>query len=267
MRKFLYSLIFIVTPTLAFAHGMSDADKVRMLHAGGQDFIWFGAIHMLTGYDHLLFLFGVIFFLTRFTDILKFVTAFTIGHSITLIFATFLKIHANYYLIDAVIALTVMYKGFDNIDGFRKYLKIEPPNLVMAVFLFGLIHGFGLSTRLQKIALGDGTQLLNKIIGFNIGVELGQIAALIVFVGVLTLWRKTDSFKKFSFAANSLLIFVGFLLLLMQLHLYSHTKYAEEFPISKDNHYHLHAEMDEQIEPQEIKGYEKQAPLLKRNQL
>ena len=265
MKKYLYSLIFILTPAIAFAHGMSDADKQRMLQAGGQEFIWLGAKHMLTGYDHLLFLFGVVFFLTKFTDIVKFVTAFTLGHSITLLLATFMKIQANYFLVDAVIALTVIYKGFDNIDGFKKYLKIEPPNLLMAVFLFGLIHGFGLSTRLQKIALGDGTKLLNKIIGFNIGVEVGQITALIVFVSVLTLWRKTPSFKKFSTISNLGLIFVGILLFQMQLHGFIHTRYAEEFPISKDAHHHLHAEMDEQITLQEIKGYEKQAPLLKKN--
>jgi hypothetical protein len=247
MKKFFCFLVLLLTPLLAFAHGMLEADKVKMLQAGGQDFIWFGATHMLTGYDHLLFLFGVIFFLTKFSDIVKFVTAFTIGHSITLILATFLKIQANYYLIDAVIALTVMYKGFDNIDGFRKYFKVEPPNVLKAVFLFGLIHGFGLSTRLQKIALGDGTKLLNKIIGFNIGVELGQIAALIVFVLLLAIWRKKESFKKFSFAANSLLIFVGFLLLLMQLHLYTHTQYPDEFGFNKDSHIHHHEDLDEQI--------------------
>ena len=253
MKKNLFLLFFILTPVLAFAHGISEADKQRMLQYGGQEFVWFGAKHMLTGYDHLLFLFGVVFFLTKFTDILKFVTAFTLGHSITLILTTFLKIQTNYYLIDAVIALTVMYKGFDNIDGFRKYLKVEPPNALKAVFLFGLIHGFGLSTRLQKIALGDGGKLLKKIIGFNIGVELGQIAALIIFVALLTIWRKTPSFKKFSFAANSLLIFIGGLLLLMQLHLYVHNRYPEKFGFNKDAHHHHHAEMDEEIESPKVK--------------
>jgi hypothetical protein len=112
---------------------------------------------MITGYDHLLFLFGVMFFLTRFSAIIKFVTAFTAGHTITLIAATFVGIQANYFLVDAVIACTVIYKGFDNLDGFRKYLNVNSPNLLTAVFVFGLIHGFGLSTRLQQLPiLGDG---------------------------------------------------------------------------------------------------------------
>ena len=264
MKKYLYSLVFILTPTLAFAHGMSVSDQERILQAGFSEFCWLGAKHMITGYDHLLFLFGVIFFLTKFRDIVKFVTAFTIGHSITLIFATFLGIKANYFLIDAVIALTVMYKGFDNIDGFKKYLNINSPNLVKAVFAFGLIHGFGLSTRLQQLPLGEKSgQLLWKIVSFNIGVEIGQIAALVIMLLLLSAWRKTESFKKFSMASNVGLIIVGALLLLMQLHGYIHTKSAEEFPISKDNHYHLHQAMDEEIEaPLGLRKYEKRTPIL-----
>jgi low affinity Fe/Cu permease len=249
MKKYLYSLIFILIPTVVFAHGMSVADQQRILQAGFPEFCWLGAKHMITGYDHLLFLFGVIFFLTKFKDIVKFVTAFTIGHSITLIFATFLGIKANYFLVDAIIALTVMYKGFDNIDGFKKYLNIKSPSLLKAVFIFGLIHGFGLSTRLQQLPLGEkGGRFLWKIVSFNIGVELGQIAALVIMLFLLSAWRKTESFKKFSVASNVGLIIVGALLLLLQLHGYIHTKAAEEFPLNKDYHYHLHQAMDEKIE-------------------
>jgi len=139
---------------------------------------------MITGYDHILFLIGVIFFLTRFSDIVKFVTAFTIGHSITLIFATLFKITANYYLIDAIIAFSVIYKGFENLDGFKKWFSINPLNLVLMVFIFGLIHGFGLSTRLQQINLGDNN-LIYSILSFNVGVELGQIAALAIVYPLL----------------------------------------------------------------------------------
>ena len=136
---------------LVFSHGISDSDKVQIAHGSLMDYLYLGAKHMITGYDHILFLIGVIFFLTRFSDIVKFVTAFTIGHSITLIFATFFQITANYYLIDAVIAFSVIYKGFENLDGFKKWFSINPLNLVLMVFIFGLIHGFGLSTRLQGI--------------------------------------------------------------------------------------------------------------------
>jgi hypothetical protein len=257
MRKYFYSLLFFLIPAVAFAHGMSVADQKRILQSGFPEFCWLGAKHMLTGYDHLLFLFGVIFFLTKFKDIVKFVTAFTLGHSITLIFATFLGIKANYFLIDAVIALTVMYKGFDNMDGFKKHLNINPPNLLKAVFAFGLIHGFGLSTRLQHLPLGEkSARLLWKIVSFNIGVELGQVIALVFMLLLLSAWRKTDSFRKFSTVSNIGLMFVGFLLFMMQLHGFIHTKYAEDFPISKDAHYHLHQAMDEEITPSELKKYE-----------
>ncbi len=222
MRTFYVLLLSFVVYGTLFAHGMSEADKAKAMNASNWDFIQLGAGHMLTGYDHLLFLFGVIFFLTTFKDVVKLVTAFTIGHSITLLFATLLEIQANYYLIDAVIALTVMYKAFDNLDGFKKYLDVKSPNLMLMIFIFGLIHGFGLSTRLQMLHLNEKELVLN-ILSFNLGVELGQIAALTVMLLVLAGWRKAASFQKFSNATNVLLMIVGALLLLMQLHAYSHT--------------------------------------------
>ncbi|MGH1470315.1 MAG: HupE/UreJ family protein [Cellvibrionaceae bacterium] len=226
-----------------FGHGMSEEDQIRMLNAGYFEYVRLGATHMLTGYDHLLFLFGVIFFLTRFLDILKFITAFTIGHCITLIFATIYSIQANYYLVDAVIALTVCYKAFDNLDGFKKYLNTNAPNLIWMVFAFGLIHGFGLSTRLQQLPLGEDGIVL-RILAFNVGVEVGQVLALTVMLFLLMGWRKTQSFGRFSNAANVSLMIVGGLLLLMQLHGYQHTVHNEEFPINQDDHYHVHQDMN-----------------------
>jgi hypothetical protein len=234
----------VLMPLVALAHGISEADKKRMLEGGYLQYVGLGAKHMVTGYDHLLFLFGVVFFLTSFKDIVKFITAFTLGHSITLIFATFFKITANYYLVDAFIALTVCYKGFDNIDGFKRYLEVNAPKLLPAVFLFGLVHGFGLSTRLQQLPLGDdAASMFWRIVSFNVGVELGQIVALTVMLFVLAAWRKTESFRKFSFAANSALIFAGVLLLLMQLHGYSHDRFPDDFGFSDDNHQHAHEAM------------------------
>jgi hypothetical protein len=224
------------------AHGMSDADKQRAIEAGLPDYIFLGAGHMLTGYDHLLFLFGVIFFLSRFVDIVKFITAFTVGHSITLVFATLYSVQANYFLIDAVIALTVCYKSFENLDGFKRYLGVGSPNLMWMVFGFGLIHGFGLSTRLQELPLGDGN-IVMKILAFNVGVELGQIAALTAMLVLLAGWRKTASFKRFSVLANTLLIIVGGLLFLHQLHGYQHNVLADDFPINTDDHSHIHEDM------------------------
>ena len=165
--------------TNIFAHELTKSDQAEMVDGGLLDYMYLGAKHMVTGYDHILFLIGVIFFLTKLSDIIKFVTAFTIGHSITLIFATFYKVTANYFLIDAVIALSVIYKGFENLDGFKKVFNRNAPNLIMMVLFFGLIHGFGLSTRLQQLPLKDESLLLS-IISFNVGVEFGQVLALLV---------------------------------------------------------------------------------------
>jgi uncharacterized membrane protein YfhO len=148
------AVLSLIPVLLAHAHGVPETYRAAMIAGGNARYFLLGAKHMVTGYDHLLFLFGVMFFLTRLSEVVKLVTAFTLGHSITLLGATLLGLRTNYYLVDAVIALTVCYKGFDNIDGFRRYLGIKPPRISWAVFVFGLIHGFGLSTRLQQLPLG-----------------------------------------------------------------------------------------------------------------
>ena len=232
-------------PLLALAHGISAADQERMLNGGYAQYVLLGATHMLTGYDHLLFLFGVVFFLTGFRDVAKFVTAFTIGHCITLIAATYLEITWNFYLVDAIIALSVIYKGFDNNGGFQKHFGVKSPNLLAAVFIFGLLHGFGLSTRLQQMPLGDDKlAMLGRILSFNMGVEVGQIMALCVMVGLLAIWRKRPSFVRFAHAANTLLMMAGGLLLLMQLHSYLHDSDPNSFRFPVDEHKHIHQDMD-----------------------
>lgn len=243
--KFLFSIFALCLPFMnAFAHGISEADKHAMLTGGYFKYIWLGATHMLTGYDHLLFIFGVIFFLKSFKDIVRFISVFTLAHCITLIFATFFKITANYYLIDAVIALSVIYKGFENINGFKKFFDWEPPSLLKMVFIFGLIHGFGLSTRLQQLPLGDEkVSMLIRILSFNVGVEFGQIAALAVMLILLQGWRKTASFEKFSKFANVILIAGGIFLFIMQFHGYWHTSAPEDYPLNQDDHSHIHTDM------------------------
>ncbi len=235
-------LVCLLIVSQVHAHGLSYAEQQAILQGGYLVYFRLGAQHMLTGYDHLLFLFGVIFFLTKFKGIVKFITAFTLGHSITLIFATLFKINANYFLIDSVIALSVCYKGFDNLGGFKKYFKINSPDLLNMVFVFGLIHGFGLSTRLQTLPLGY-SGIIFKILAFNVGIEVGQIAALVVMVVFLNKWRKTDSFSKFSAAANGGLIMAGIFLFLMQMHGYIHQRYPDDFGISKHAHSEAHSEM------------------------
>jgi hypothetical protein len=233
-----------IMPLLAIAHGISEADRQRMFDGGYVEYIGLGASHMLTGYDHLLFLFGVIFFLSKFGEVVKFVTVFTIGHSITLTFATLMGITWNYWLVDALIAISVIYKGFDNNEGFQRYFQMESPNLLKVVFLFGLLHGFGLSTRLQQLPLGDDQGgIIMRILSFNVGVELGQIAALVAMVVVLSFWRHTESFKRFSYAANLGLILAGAYLLFMQLHGYQHDAMAEDFRFPTEEHSHLHEDM------------------------
>ncbi len=229
----------------ALAHGMSEAEKQSILDGGNMAYLKLGATHMLSGYDHLLFVFGIVFFLTNFKDIVRYITAFTVGHSITLIWATFNAVQVNYFLIDAVIGLSVCYIAFANLDGFQKHFHTKTPNLLAMIGGLGLNHGLGLSTRLQQLPLNQDDLLMN-IISFNVGVELGQIAALAAMLLFLSSWRKLPSFKPFSLMANYALIFGGVLLFLMQMHGYEHNTIPDEFGFSSDNHIHDHIKMDEE---------------------
>lgn len=214
-----------------FAHGMSEEEKQSIIDGGNWSYLWLGATHMLSGYDHLAFVFGIVFFLTTFRDIAKYVTAFTIGHSVTLIYATFNAIQLNYFLIDAIIGLSVCYIAFTNLDGFRKYLNVKPPNMMAMIFGLGLIHGFGLSTRLQALPLSEDHLLMN-IISFNIGIELGQISALVIMLLLIAAWRQTHFFQTFSVITNYALILLGVYLFMMQMHGYEHTVNANELMAS-----------------------------------
>jgi len=210
------SLGVFLIPVSVLAHDVTAGDRQVLIDGGLPAYIWVGAKHMLTGYDHLLFLTGVIFFLNGFRDIVKFITAFTIGHSITLIGATYAGFRVDEHLVDAVIGLSVLYKGFENLGGFERIFKTASPNLLFMVFLFGLIHGLGLSTRLQSFALGE-EDLLAKIVSFNLGVELGQVVALIPIILLINLWRKHASFEAFYKAANVYLLIAGMGLIAWQL--------------------------------------------------
>ena len=214
----LLAMLLLALPT--WAHEPTEAAKQRMLDGNYWDFIWLGAEHMLTGYDHLLFLLGVLFFLARPRDIVKFITVFTVGHTLTLLLGTFSAIQVNTYVIDAIIALTVIYKAFENLDGFKRWLGISPPPLLWMVFAFGLIHGLGLSMRLQQLTLIADSELAGKILTFNVGVEVGQIAALLVMGAVLSLWRGLASWKPFTAAVNGALIVAGAALLVVQVNGY-----------------------------------------------
>jgi hypothetical protein len=184
------------------------------------------------------------FFLTGFGEILKFITAFTLGHSITLLGATLLGIKADHYLVDAVIAVSVIYKGFDNLDGFRRTIGVKPPNLLAMVFGFGLIHGFGLATRVQQLELPE-QGLVTRILAFNVGVELGQVVALFGMVWILSLVREdVTDLGPVTRVANGGLVASGVLLLLVQLHGYLHNAYPDEFGFARDKHMHDHEDIE-----------------------
>lgn len=250
--RWLLAIILTLAAGAAFGHGMSEAEKQSIIEGGNMRYLWIGATHMLSGYDHLLFVFGIIFFLTRFRDIVKYITAFTLGHSATLIFATFNGIQVNYFLIDAIIALSVCYIAFANLDGFRKHLQVRPPNLLAMIIALGLIHGLGLSTRLQQLPLSENDLLMN-IIAFNAGIEVGQIVALTAMLLILAGWRNRASFQPFSKISNYGLIFAGLFLFMMQMHGYAHTTDPDEFGFSSDNHIHDHIKMDEERAAKMIK--------------
>ena len=202
----------------AFAHGVDDKTRAFLEQNNGVQFIPFlyiGAKHMITGYDHLLFLVGVIFFLYRGRDVLLYVTMFTIGHSTTLLFGVLSDIQVNAYLIDAIIGFSVIYKGFDNLGGFKLCFNWQP-NTQWAVLIFGLFHGFGLATKLQEFSLAD-EGLITNLIAFNLGVELGQFAALALILIMINAWRKLPSFQRFSTVTNTALMSAGVMLMGLQL--------------------------------------------------
>ena len=211
------AMSFLATAA-AFAHGIAgkDADFVAN-NVGPQilPFVYLGAKHMFTGYDHLLFIFGVIFFLYRLRHVALYVTLFSIGHSITLLAGVLGGIHANAYLVDAILGLSVVYKAFENLGGFKTVFGIEP-NTRIAVLAFGLAHGFGLATKLQDLNPSpDG--LVANMISFNVGVEIGQLLALSVILAFMLWWRKTASFSRYAVAANALVLAAGFVLTEYQL--------------------------------------------------
>src|SRR6202165_889391 len=201
-------------PGAASAHNVSKRDASFVQSTEGTaivPFIYLGAKHMVTGYDHLAFLVGGIFFLYRMKDIVLYVSLFTIGHSITLLAGVLGGIHANPYIIDAIIGLSVAYKAFDNMDGFKRLFGFQP-NTKIAVLVFGLFHGFGLATKLQELDLAKNG-LVTNIVSFNVGVEIGQVLALTAVLIVLSFWRTQPGFLRYAFATNTALMVVGFILI------------------------------------------------------
>ena len=210
---FCLGLIGILLPSFAFAHAIGGKDAAFVAASHGAfflSFVYLGAKHMVTGYDHLLFLFGVIFFLHRLKEVALYVTLFSIGHSVTLLSGVVADLRVNSYLVDAIIGVSVAWKGFDNLSGFQNLFGVQPNNRLV-VLCFGLVHGFGLATKLQALRM-PSEGLFANLASFNLGVELGQLLVLSFLVVILTLLRGHRVFGVMSSSTNVVLIFLGFLL-------------------------------------------------------
>ena len=200
-----------------WAHGIAGDDQAFLLRASGAQigpYLYLGAKHMVTGYDHLFFLAGVIFFLYRLKEVAIYVTLFAVGHSVTLLLGVLGGLHVNSYIVDAIIGLSVVYKAFENLGGFRR-IGMQP-NMKAAVLFFGFFHGFGLATKLQDLAIStDG--LVTNMVAFNVGVEAGQFVALAIMLIAINVWRATGGFWRHAYAANVALMCAGFVLMGYQL--------------------------------------------------
>jgi hypothetical protein len=211
-----FGLAMLAGPALA--HGIGGKDAAFVASSAGAHigpFLYLGAKHMVTGYDHLLFILGVIFFLYRLQHVALYVTMFSLGHSITLLAGVLLGWHANPYLIDAIIGLSVAYKAFDNLDGFKTLLGWSPDTRLM-VMVFGLFHGLGLATKLQELQLSRRGLAIN-LVSFNVGVEIGQLIALSLMLALILLWRRSKGFARQAVIANVLILTAGFVLMQEQL--------------------------------------------------
>ena len=218
LRPFLLFLLtifsLVLLSTVALAHAVAEGDKGYIQEISGINilpFIYLGAKHMVTGYDHILFLFGVIFFLYRLKDIGLYVTLFAIGHSTTMLLGVYFNIGINSYIIDAIIGLSVVYKALDNMGAYQRWFGWQP-NTKAATLIFGLFHGFGLSSKILDYDIApDG--LLPNLLAFNVGVEIGQLLALAAILIVMGFWRRTDSFWRHAYSANTVMMTLGFVLI------------------------------------------------------
>ena len=205
--------LFMLLPVFLLAHGVPMGDQGYIQQINGVNFVPFmylGAKHMVTGYDHLLFLVGVIFFLYRLKDIGIYVSLFAVGHSSTLLLGVFADIHINVFIIDAIIGLSVVYKALDNLGSFQQWFGVQP-NTKISTFIFGLFHGFGLAAKIIEFEL-DTNGLFTNLIAFNIGVEVGQLLALSAILILISYWRKRSSFLIHAYSANIILMILGFTL-------------------------------------------------------
>jgi hypothetical protein len=212
------AICLLLMSTGAFAHAVAEGDKGYIQEITGIhliSFMYLGAKHMVTGYDHLLFLLGVIFFLYRIQHIAVYVSLFALGHSTTMLLGVYFNIGINSYLIDAIIGLSVVYKALDNLGAYQRWFGVQP-NTKAATLIFGFFHGFGLSTKILEYDIAtDG--LVPNLLAFNVGVEIGQLVALAMILIAMSIWRKTDGFFRHAYTANVAMMSAGFILIGYQL--------------------------------------------------
>ena len=204
-------LILSIVPDIS-AHGVTEGDKGYIQESSGQmiiPFIYLGAKHMVTGYDHLLFLFGVIFFLYRLKDVSIYVTLFAVGHSVTLLSGVLMEISVSAYLIDAIIGFSIVYKALDNLGAYQSWFNFQPSTKI-ATLIFGLFHGFGLATKILDYKMSS-EGLIPNLIAFNVGVELGQIMGLAIILILISYWRRSGNFMNHAYNANVALMVGGFI--------------------------------------------------------
>ena len=211
-------LLYLLLSATARAHGVAEGDKGYIQEISGAHllpFAYLGAKHMVTGYDHLLFLAGVIFFLYKLKDIALYVSLFAIGHSVTMLYGVYAGVNVNAYLIDAIIGLSVVYKALDNLGAYQRWFGVQPDTRI-ATLVFGLFHGFGLAAKIQEYEMArDG--LLPNLLAFNVGVEIGQLLALGIILIAMGYWRRTAAFIKHAYTANVAMMCAGFVLIGYQL--------------------------------------------------
>lgn len=211
-------LLYCLLITVTHAHGIADGDKGYIQEITGVHFLAFvylGAKHMFTGYDHILFLFGVIFFLYKLKDVGLYVSLFALGHSTTMMLGVYFGTNFSSYLVDAIIGLSIVYKALDNVGAFQRWFGVQP-NTKVATLIFGFFHGFGLATKVLEYEISrDG--LLTNMIAFNIGVEVGQLLALATILIAMGFWRRTDSFFRHAYTVNVAVMTAGFMLIGYQL--------------------------------------------------
>lgn len=214
LHAFAGVMLYLFFSAVAHAHGVADGDKGYIQEISGTHllpFTYLGAKHMVTGYDHLLFLAGVIFFLYKLKDIGLYVSLFAIGHSVTMLYGVYAGVNVNPYVIDAIIGLSVVYKALDNLGAYQRWFGVQP-NTKAATLIFGLFHGFGLAAKIQEFEIArDG--LLPNLIAFNVGVEIGQLLALFAILIAMGYWRRTAGFLKHAYTANVAMICAGFMLI------------------------------------------------------